>query len=274
MSFGMRRIILPVLFATPLFLVTAAAAPTGDTPPEITITARDFSFDAPARMPAGAVTIRFENLGQEFHHAQLVRLEDGKTLDDLRAAEAAGQPADFAVWVGGPGVVPPGGKTVVTLDLEPGAHYWLCFVETSGQPHLAMGMVHAVTVEGGDGEPLPPADRTVVMDDYSFAFDQPLTAGRQVIRVENRAAQPHEMIMVQLAPGKTVDDVLAFISGGEEGDPPGRPVGGMQALTKGQVANFEVYLDPGRYGLICFIPDASDGQPHFVHGMMDHITVE
>jgi hypothetical protein len=95
-----------------------------------------------------------------------------------------------------------------------------------------------------------------------------------VVRVENRAAQPHELVLVKLAPGKTMDDVLAFMLSGEEGDPPGRPMGGMQGLTKGQVANFEVYLDPGTYGLICFIPDAGDGKPHFVHGMVDHITVE
>ena len=36
-------------------------------------------------------------------------------------------------------------------------------------------------------------------------------------------------------------------------------------------------LAPGRYVLICFLPDAPpprDLQPHFVHGMIKEITVE
>jgi hypothetical protein len=29
----------------------------------------------------------------------------------------------------------------------------------------------------------------------------------------------------------------------------------------------EVDLPEGEYGLLCFIPDAKDGKPHFEHGM-------
>lgn len=274
MSFDLRRAVPAAFLAATLFLVTAAAPPVGDAPAEVVVTAHDFSFDAPDRMPAGAVTIRFENQGQELHHAQLVRLEDGKTMDDLMAAEASGGDMSFAVWVGGPGVVASGGKASVTLQLEPGNYLWLCFVETSGAPHLAMGMSHPVTVEGEAGEPLPAADRTMILDDYSFALDAPLTRGRHVVRVRNDAVQPHEVTLIKLAPGKTLDDLMAFMADDAQGDPPGIPIGGMQALSQGHSANMELYLDPGEYGLICFIPDAGDGQPHFVHGMMEQITVE
>jgi hypothetical protein len=30
---------------------------------------------------------------------------------------------------------------------------------------------------------------------------------------------------------------------------------------------------PGNYVLICFEPDAKDGMPHFVHGMLQAFTV-
>jgi len=33
-------------------------------------------------------------------------------------------------------------------------------------------------------------------------------------------------------------------------------------------------LAPGEYGLLCFLPDAKDGKPHFVHGMHKQITVK
>jgi hypothetical protein len=36
---------------------------------------------------------------------------------------------------------------------------------------------------------------------------------------------------------------------------------------------FTADLTPGEYLLICFLPDAKDGKPHFVHGMMQQIKV-
>ena len=33
-------------------------------------------------------------------------------------------------------------------------------------------------------------------------------------------------------------------------------------------------LEKGTYGIICFLPDRTDGAPHFVHGMMKEIVVE
>ena len=36
---------------------------------------------------------------------------------------------------------------------------------------------------------------------------------------------------------------------------------------------FTADLAPGDYGLICFVPDAKDGKPHLMHGMMKQITV-
>lgn len=38
---------------------------------------------------------------------------------------------------------------------------------------------------------------------------------------------------------------------------------------------FTVALDlaPGRYAILCFLPDGKDGKPHFVHGMHREVTV-
>jgi hypothetical protein len=32
-------------------------------------------------------------------------------------------------------------------------------------------------------------------------------------------------------------------------------------------------LPPGEYGLVCFVPDAKDGKPHFMHGMITQLTI-
>src|SRR5262245_35231120 len=56
------------------------------TPPVIDIMASDYAFDAPDTLPAGMVTVRLMNDGQEPHHAQLLRLNDGLSFDDFTAA--------------------------------------------------------------------------------------------------------------------------------------------------------------------------------------------
>ena len=95
-----------------------------------------------------------------------------------------------------------------------------------------------------------------------------------MLRVRNYAAQPHEVMFVKLNEGMTMDDVMEWMGTGQVGPPPGLPVGGMQALSQGLAGNLVLELEPGDYGLICFIPDVGDMQPHFIHGMMDQITVQ
>ena len=43
--------------------------------------------------------------------------------------------------------------------------------------------------------------------DFSFALDTPLTAGRHTVSVENGGIEPHDLVVMKLAAGKTVDDV-------------------------------------------------------------------
>jgi uncharacterized cupredoxin-like copper-binding protein len=57
------------------------------------------------------------------------------------------------------------------------------------------------------------------------------------------------------------------------GSPPGLPLGGVAPLARGEVAWFEVDLQPGKYALICFLPDAKNGKAHYEHGMVQEIDV-
>jgi uncharacterized cupredoxin-like copper-binding protein len=51
------------------------------------------------------------------------------------------------------------------------------------------------------------------------------------------------------------------------------PAGGAVGLAKGRVQRFTSDFTPGEYGLFCFVPDAKDGKPHLMHGMLKQITV-
>jgi uncharacterized cupredoxin-like copper-binding protein len=246
-------------------------------PPEVVIRTRDFQFlDVPLTVLAGITTIRLINEGPDFHHVWLVRLEDGHTLDDALDVFAAGGPQpDWMVDVGGPGTPGPGEETSATLDLQPGTYAVLCVVPAEdGLPHIMKGMVHPLTVLPHDGPTaeLPPADLVITLDDYSFAIDAEVTAGTRTLRVINNAQQSHEVVFVRLEPGSTPLDFARFVEA-RMGDPPGRIVGGTTAIGHGGMNQITLVFEPGEYALLCFVPDAADGQSHIVHGMLRQITV-
>jgi len=249
----------------------------------VTIDASDYAFAAPDTIPAGLTTIRLVTApGRELHHATLVKLTDGKSYADFTAAMTSGTHPMWAVPVGGPNPPVPGGVAEVVQSLEPGDYAIVCYVPSAdGVPHFAKGMVRGLTVvpngaEAGNGSvaaaDLPAADVVMTLTDYAFTTDVPLTAGKHVIRVETKATQPHEVVLAELAPGKTVQDLLAWMEK-QEGPPPGKPIGGVAGLMPGTAAVFPVDLAPGEYAMICFLPDAKDGKPHFAHGMVRQIKV-
>ena len=68
-----------------------------------------FPFDAPGTIPAGAVRSSLVNQGKEMHQAQLIKLEDGKTMaGPLASLKTHGPPPDWMKFVGGPNAAAPG----------------------------------------------------------------------------------------------------------------------------------------------------------------------
>jgi hypothetical protein len=278
------------MFDPRLLLIAAAAlaARTGPAPhanaPKarvVTVVARDYAFDAPDTVAAGRTEVRLLNRGNEAHHAYLMRLDGGKTLDDLYASLRAGGP--LPSWthdVGGPNSPVPGGTSVAVVDLTPGNYALICVIPAAdGMPHVMKGMGHAITVVAGTPAPstkvstkVGAPDITVDLADYAFTLSRPLTRGHHVIRVRNTAAQSHEMFVARLAPGKTPQDAMAWLES-QKGPPPMIPLGGTVGLAHGVTNDIALDLTPGNYALFCFIPDAKDGKPHVAHGMIKPFTV-
>jgi hypothetical protein len=247
-------------------------------PASVTVKAKDYAYEAPAQFPAGAVTIHLHNEGKEIHQAQLLKLEDGKTVHDLAAAmKNSGPPPSWIKFVGGPNAAAPGREVNATAVLEPGQYAYICVIPgPDGVMHAAKGMVKPFEVTAaapGAATALPETDVTVRLVDYEFHTSKPLASGRQRILVENAGAQPHEIVLVKLAPGKKVEDFASWAETGMKGPPPGEPVGGVVALETGMRGTFSVELTAGDYGLICFVPDVKDGRMHLAHGMMKTIKV-
>ena len=235
--------------------------------------AHDFGFTGPDRIPAGMTTVQILNQGHDLHHVQLVELLQGKTAGELQVAVKAAPdrlPA-WAKYVGGPNAVVPGEQSTATMQLPAGDYALLCLIpDQKGMSHMALGMVktltvtpaaHAVSYE-------PEYDITVTQSDFAFALSQPITAGTHSVQVMNAGGQPHEVVVVKLAPGATARDFGAAFEPGGSGLPPGQPVGGVVGLERGGHAFFTGQFEPGHYGLICFFTDYKTGAPHFAKGMV------
>ena len=243
----------------------------------VTVTANDYAFSAPDSIPAGLTEIKLLNRGTEMHHAWLIRLDAGKTMGDLFAVMKpdAALPS-WARDVGGPNTPGPGGESTAILRLAAGRYAMICVIPSpDGKAHVMKGMATEIIVTPATSNVSKANLRirsTMTLTDYAFGFSQPLQSGSQMVRVKNDAAQPHEVVILRLQPGKKIGDVLAWMEK-MEGPPPGQPIGGTTPMAKGEENIITLDLTPGEYGMICFAPDAKDGKPHFAHGMMSQFTI-
>lgn len=242
-------------------------------------TAHDHGYTGPDRIPAGTTTVEIINRGQDLHHAQIVKLAAGKTAQDFTAAMKA-DPLHWPGWisfVGGPNGVVPGDRATATMRLDAGQYLVFCLIpDRQGVPHVMLGMekeftvvpVRAVAYEE------PSADLAITQRDFYFDLSAPMTAGTHTIQVTNGGGQPHEVLVVQLAPGATVKDFVAAFEPGASGPPPGKPVGGVVGIDRGGRAFFTASFEPGHYALLCFFPDQKTGKEHFTQGMIREFTIQ
>lgn len=220
------------------------------------------------------------NSGQEPHHAQVVRLNDGVTMDQLNEALQQGPEAALGLvsLAGGVGGIGPGEIQTVYLNLTEGDYILLCFIAGhDGMPHLAKGMIEPVTVTAATGQKAaaPEADITLGLHDFSFDMDEVIEAGEVNIKVDNHGVQPHEWILFKLDEGKTLADMPAFLAQGENasGPPPGTEAGGAQAISSHGSEVIAMNLDAGNYVALCFLPDPESGKSHAELGMIQEFTV-
>ena len=147
-------------------LVLAACGGESSTP-ALAVTAADFSFSLPDTIEGGLIRLELTNSGQDPHHMQVVKLNQGvsqqqfqETLQETLQAfpeegEAAlGRVFQIVTFTGGPSGIGPGGLSEAVVDLQAGDYVLLCFIAGADDiPHLAKGMVQPLTVTA------PPSDR-------------------------------------------------------------------------------------------------------------------
>ena len=261
----------------------------------VPVTATEYAFQAPDTIDAGWSTFRMSNHGAELHYGHIVQLDQGRTVKELidAYAEAIRTSGPRPAWVtrfGGPGGTAPGDSSSVTQYLEPGSYVWICPVEDeSGNPHFGKGEFKSFVVRADDRalpdrSAAPEADMVVRLMDYSFALDTPVVAGKHTIRVTNAGEQPHDLVLMKLAPGRTTEDVQKWLNPervrrpGQSDDPPPplesmiTVAGGIAVIRPDMDAYFDVDVIPGNYLLVC-MTTAPDGRSHIEHGMFREVVV-
>lgn len=288
---------LSVLISVFAMLMLLAAACSGKSDiPIVAVEAADFSFTLPETIEGGLINFQLTNTGQDPHHLQLLKLNDGVSQEQMNQvfqtiAEAMPTEGDAAMFrifevstlAGGPAGVMTGGKSNVTLNITPGQYTLICLLAGADRiPHVAKGMVRALTVTApeGDGPTDIDADVTVTLNDFAFTgAPANLSAGETTIKVVNAGREPHEMGLLRLQ-GVTFGELRDRLTKASQGQPsPGpRPfefAGGYQAIMPGDEGWATLDLTAGEYALICFVPSpASDFAPHFALGMLSSISVQ
>lgn len=245
----------------------------------VTVVAREYSFHLPHSIPAGLTTFLLKDEGRENHHFYLMKVAQGKTVADVMAvfAKPGGPPPTWMHPVGGPNTPGPGGTSNVTLVLQPGSYVAFCIIPApDGKPHIMHGMIAPLTVTPADTgavAALPTSDMTITLRDYAFDLSKPITAGRHVIEVTNAGTQPHELVITRFPSGQGNRDLEAWAYHPQGKPAPGQGVGGVTDIMPGEHVVIDVDFKPGKYGLVCFTPDAKDGKPHFMHGMQREFVV-
>ncbi len=255
-------LILPSLSAC----MVMGGADAGSVIPEVVVEATDAGYIIPAEVPSGVVAFKLVGEVNGFP----ARLNEGVTLEE--ANDALTQPSPFAAL----GLMSLLGGSYNTsddrliLDLKAGQHVFIAFAE-GGPPS-----VHPFMAGEPSGAPAPTADVMVDLVDFNFAVPAEISTGPKLWQISNKGEQWHQMGILKLNEGVTVDNLVAMMSAEEpsEGEPPYKEIAVWSPSSPGETGWVTWDLPPGEYTIICFLPNiASEMMSHAVRGMVGNMTV-
>ena len=138
----------PPRFA-PFTVVASTEAEAAPPAAAVTVEMREHAFIMPTEIRAGAQWWQFTNTGENVHQAGIVKLAEGKTLDDAIAWNETGEGPEPFEWVEFWNVMSPGVTSWGELDLPAGAYWVLDFLPDptrEGQANMALGMATEIVV--------------------------------------------------------------------------------------------------------------------------------
>ncbi|QFG22685.1 hypothetical protein [Actinomadura sp. WMMB 499] len=286
------------LVAAAVLCVTALPAPAqaARTAPVIEVEAGDGGFTAPATHTSGPTSFRVSSTatGDLGSMIGLVRLHPGTSpasftdhlgkvfSGDPEVAVPAGNALmDEAELLGG-AQSHPGRTTTFTARLRPGTYYLLDYLDFEDGTPPGPEALHELTVQrerhrGHAPRPGAFVGMSRTPSGPRFHVPSEIRAGAPIL-LTNHMRQVNEAIFVPVRPGTTRADMQEFWDAAESGEwiePPfaGDPVG-TPPLSHGRTVVLQAPLEPGRYALITWVFDLTDGVRLGAKGMHTLVTVK
>jgi plastocyanin len=242
------------------------------------VTSSEFSFRAPDTIASGVVTVRLVNRGKEGHQVTFARLDDSSSLTRVMRTLVDDKKHTTGVhWVGGVENALPNATSEATLLLRPGRYVIVCAYEgDDGHAHVSHGMLRALVVAGNAESAdtlLPTASSIARLTNYAIDFSPSLHAERQLVRVENRGAQSHHLIVGRIVGNATAAEIDKW--DGKSQPAPLEDIGqGGAILEPGQAEVIALTLSPGRYMFACILSDSASTKPHYLLGMSKEVAIK
>lgn len=126
--------------------------------------------------------------------------------------------------------------------------------------------------------PAGTAEVPIDLNEFAFALDASLITdadGPVALTANNVGEQQHELGLARIPADADIDELLR-----SEDDPPGVEfIAGIGPIEPGDDESLVLAepLEPGRYVMVCFLPDTTegpDGTPHALKGMVKEFTIE
>ena len=238
------------------------------TPPQFTITLDAEAISIPNGIPAGLVELTIDNVDAKWHSAIIRKLNEDVSLEAFGAAFQEEPRSTFPMtsFIGGPDV--PGGKTVPGYYTLGSGTYVV--VDNWVEPWRFTSF----QVEGETAQARPPqADVIVNMKEYAFEMPDSLPSGGQLWQFTNQGEFLHNIGIIRLGEGKSMDDVIVWTK--EQQGPEPFEYFTMWNILSPEVTSWgEIELRPGEYLAVDFMPDfANEGGLNMEQGMVSAFTV-
>jgi hypothetical protein len=122
---------------------------------------------------------------------------------------------------------------------------------------------------------LPKSRPHVTIDafDYGFKLPAQMPAGWVDVTLHNNGKTGHQIAFAKLGTTTLVAFKQAASTTNVKALKDVQFVGGPNNVEPGGSVTATIHLEPGTYGVACFIPADSDGKPHAAHGMVGQVNV-
>ncbi|MFJ9776125.1 hypothetical protein ACIRVF_33640 [Kitasatospora sp. NPDC101157] len=267
----------------------AGAASPEDNPIEVRLGAS--GLQAPDTAKGGLVSFRVKTDDPNGRQLQLLRPHDGVTAEQVYQDLAkAVNPAPHTAREGiravnneadllGGALVTPQVHEQFTEEIGPGPVYLLDLTALREDPtHPVSKRLDLVGTNGQNANQARFDDGIVIEHDQRF---QTLDVDHAHLAylVHNQSSQIHEMELRPIGADTTEDQIDQYLRKVQLGRPAQSPftgpATGLGAMSGDHQASVQAHgLTPGRYVLLCMLPDERTGVPHAELGMREIVTLK